>query len=190
MRRVHVGEEIDPRDWAALPISDRLMVGGRTTWLQPRQSRPPVVPQPNRWGQVEETFPAVPCVVEADPLITGLLPLPADVVGWVDRMHRPLERPVPTGDGRRLLEAAGRLAKVIDQVAGIRLLAHPRGRTVAFITPMETMDVLARCAPVVAGMRPLAGLAGGLAVVVRPEHSDEDLTTVASQLREALVERS
>lgn len=185
MTPIDVSEEIEPELWPPLPTGDRLVVGGRTVWLGPFEY-PLLVAQPNRWGLVEDSFPAVACRVEADPLVAGLLPHPAEVVAWVDRAHRPIPPPLATREGQRLIAAAGRLGKMIDLIKGVRLTAHPRGRTVAFTTPLEAADLITRCGPALAGMRRLEGLAGGVAVVVRPDHSAQDLATITAVIRRAI----
>jgi hypothetical protein len=128
----------------------------------------------------------VACRVETDPIVAGLLPHPAEVVAWVDRAHRTIPPPVATSEGQHLIAAAGRLGKMIDLIRGVRLAAQPRGRTVAFTTPLEAADLITRCGPELAGMRRLGGLAGGAAVVVRPEHSARDLETIAAVVRWAI----
>lgn len=185
MTPIDVGEEIGPTLWPSLPTGDRLVVGGRTVWLGPFEL-PLLVAQPNRWGMVEDSFPEVACRVEVDPAVAGLLPHPAEVVAWVDRAHRPIPEPLASSEGRRLIAAAGRLGKMIDLIKGVRLIANPRGRTVAFTTPLEATDLIAGCGPELAGMRRLDGMAGGVAVVVRPDHSARDLETIAAVVRRAI----
>jgi hypothetical protein len=182
---IDVSEEIEATLWPPLPTGDRLVVGGRTVWLGPFDP-PLLVAQPNRWGLVEDSFPRVACRVEADPVVAGLLPSPAEVVAWVDRAHRPIPPPVANSEGQRLIAAAGHLGKMIDLIKGVRLIAHPQGRTVAFTTPLEAADLITRCGPELTGMRRLDGLAGGVAVVVRPDHSARDLETIAAVIRRAI----
>ncbi|MGH8911181.1 MAG: hypothetical protein ACRDVD_01615 [Acidimicrobiia bacterium] len=189
MTQIEVGEGIETSLWPPLPVKDRLLVGGTTVWLGPFDI-PLLVAQPNRWGMVEEAFPAVACLVETDPLIAGLLPQPANVVGWVDRAHRPIEPPKATGEGQTTIDAAGRLAKMIDQIKGVRLIARPQGRTVVFTTPLEAPDLIAKCRPKLAGLRQLDGLAGAVAVVVAPSHSAVDLVSIATILRRAVDRRT
>ena len=185
MTPIDVGEEIEAARWPPLPTGDRLVVGGRTVWLEPFEI-PLLVAQPNRWGLVEDSFPEVPCRVEADPVVVGLLPHPAEVVAWVDRAHRPIPQPVASSEGRRLIAAAGRLGKMIDLIKGVRLIADPRGRTVAFTTPLEATDLISACGNELAGIRRLDGIAGGVAVAVRPDHSARDLETIAAAVRIAI----
>lgn len=181
-KTVDVGEEIEPSRWLPLPGDDRLMVGGRTVWTGPYEV-PVLVAQPNRWGQAEETFPDLPALVEVDPLVSGHLPMPHQVVGWVDRAHRPVAEPRKTPAGRQLISDTARLAKLLDQIAGVRLVAMPGARTVAFMTPSEPMDVVARCLDAgVIGLRTLDGLAGGIAVAVAPAHTRADLERIAEVL--------
>lgn len=186
---IHVGEQIDPSRWSPLPVADRVLVGGTTAWLGPFDV-PLKVAQPNRWGMAEPSFPAVPCVVESDPLVTGQLPLPADVVGWVDRAHRTIDPPTATSAGSALIAAAARLAKMLDQTKGVRLVGPPTARTVALTTPLEPADLIARCIPLLTGIRRLEGMAGAVAVVVTPDHSRQDLETIADVVHQAVTGQS
>ena len=189
MTQIEVGEGIETSLWPPLPARDRLLVGGKTVWLGPFDI-PLLVAQPNRWGMVEDSFPAVACLVETDPLIGGLVPQPAHVVGWVDRAHRAIERPKATPEGQATIDAAGRLAKMIDQIKGVRLVARPQGRTVALTTPLEARDLISRCRPELAGLRKLDGIAGAVAIAVAPGHSAEDLVSIATILRRAVDRRT
>lgn len=168
---VDVSDDIDPELWAPLPRRDRLAVGGRTIWLGAASGEVVVVAQPNRWGVVEREFPDAPCLVEADPPVTGLLPLPGDVRGFVDRTHRPIPPPRVTDVGRRLLAGAARLGKMFQQIKGVTIAATPFARTVPIITPREPDDLVVACRDRgLTGLRPLGSMAGAVAITVKPEH--------------------
>lgn len=185
--RVDVSEGIDPEEWPPLPTDDRLMVGGRTLWTGP--FRPPVVvAQPNRWGVIEVDFPAVPCLVEADPVVTGCLPLPDQVVGFVDRAHRPIPAPSDHETGRLLIDRAARLGKQLTQTRRVRLAAGPVARTLPLLTPRHPDDLIAACADRgVVGLRPLAGMAGGVALSVHVDHRPDQLGHLVTAFREAVT---
>lgn len=183
---IDFSEGIDPQQFAPLPAHDRAFVGGRTVWTGPY--RPPVVVcQPNRWGVVEDTFPSVPCVVEADPVVTGWLALPDDVVGFVDRAHRPISQPGRSPEGREAMRKASRLASMVAQLKGVGPLTRDFARTVPLITPVEAVQIIEffdSCG--IVGVRPLDGLAGGLAVTVRADHTEAELRSFAEALEQAL----
>lgn len=185
---VDVSEGISPDEWAPLPGHDRLLVGGHTVWTGPFPD-PVVVAQPNRWGVIERDFPAVPCLVEADPPVTGHLPLPARVGGFLDRRHRPIDAPVAEETGRRLIDQAARLAKSLTQTRGIQVAATPFARTIPLLTPRTPADLITECAAQgLVGIRALPGLAGGVALSVRPDHRPDHLDQVVSVIR-SVVER-
>lgn len=168
---IDVSDDIDPNLWAPLPRRDRLAVGGHTIWLGSPSGEALVVAQPNRWGVVESDFPGTPCLVEADPPVTALLPLPNDVRGFVDRTHRSIPPPKPTDVGRRLLTEAARLGKMLQQIKGVRIAATPFARTVPIITPLEPDDLVAACrGRGLTGLRTLGSMAGAVALTVKPEH--------------------
>lgn len=181
--RVDVSEGIDPGDWAPSPTEDRVLVGGRTVWTGP--FHPPVlVAQPNRWGVIEAYFPDVPCLVEADPAVTGHLPLPGDVVGFVDRSHRPLAEPPKDDTGRRLMKRAVGLGKSLGQIKGVKVAATPFARTLPLLTPSDAHGLIWACAELgLTGLRPLEGLAGGVALTVREEHGPPELDRVTEVIR-------
>lgn len=181
---IHLSEEPDPTHWETLPTGDRVVVGGRTVWTGPFET-PVVVAQPNRWGVIESTFPEAPCMVEVDPAVSGWLAMPDDVVGYVDRLHRPVDRPQPTPLGRDLMTRAQRLAKALTQIRGVVVAASPFARTIPIITPMDPVKLVEAChGRDIAGIRPLRGIGGAVALTVRPEHRPEDLDTVATVLAE------
>lgn len=183
--RVNVGEGIDPGEWGPLPEDDRVLVGGHTVWSGPFHP-PVVVPQPNRWGVIESRFPDVACLVEADAEVTGSLPLPRRVVGFVDRAHRPIERP-PTGTGAELIEKARRLAGALSQIKGVGVAARPFARTIPLLVPAEGTDLIGRCRQRgVEGMRLLPGIGGGVALSAREEHRKGDLEQIVDAVRAAV----
>ncbi|MFP3913317.1 MAG: hypothetical protein ACLFWM_00450 [Actinomycetota bacterium] len=184
---VDVSEEVPYRQWADLPRGDRVLVGGHTVWSEP--VRPPLlVSQPNRWGVVEDHFPPVPCLVEADPAVTGHLPLPDEVVGFVDRAHHPLDAPRETETGRRLLQEAIRLSRRLTQIRGLKVAATPFARTIPILTPRDARALAEGCeSDGVAGLRPLEGLGGGVALSIRPEHGPGDLDRIVEVLRHRLL---
>ncbi len=184
---IDLSEETDPTRWKALPTEDRLVVGGRTVWTGPFQT-PVVVAQPNRWGVIESTFPETPCVVEVDAAVSGWLAMPDDVVGYVDRLHRPVDRPPPTPLGRELMDRAQRLAKALTQIRGVVVAASPFARTLPLITPMDPDRLVEACrAHDIVGIRSLGGMGGAVALTVRPEHRPEQLEIVATALAEIVA---
>lgn len=184
---IDLSEETDPTRWKSLPTGDRVSVGGRTVWTGPFQT-PVVVAQPNRWGIIESSFPEVPCIVEVDPAVSGLLAMPDEVVGYVDRFHQPTDRPQPTPLGRDLMKRAQRLAKALTQIRGVVVAASPFARTVPLITPMDPESLAEAChGRDIVGIRPLHGMAGAVALTVRPEHRPEHLETVARVLAEVVT---
>lgn len=185
---VDVSEGISPEKWAPLPGHDRVLVGGHTVWTGPFRA-PVVVAQPNRWGVIEQDFPDVRCLVEADPPVTAHLPLPARVGGFLDRCHRPIDIPVEDEAGRRLMDQAARLARSLIQTRGVQVAATPFARTIPLLTPRTPADLIAECAEQgLVGIRPLSGLAGGVALSVRADHGPDHLDHVVSVIRNA-VER-
>lgn len=186
--RVDLAEGVPSDRWMPLPAHDRVMVGGHTVWTGPFES-PVVVAQPNRWGIVEQEFPSVECLVEADPLVTGHLPLPAMVAGFVDRTHRPIAPPSALPEGKRMLEEGQRLAKRLDQIKGLRVAATPFGRTIPLVTPLEAETLIAAAAGEgLVGIRALDGLGGGFALSVGPAHGAAETDYVFGVLR-ALLSR-
>lgn len=185
---IDLSEGIDPSEWGPLPTNDRVQVGGTTVWTGPYD--PPVlVAQPNRWGVVESQFPDVPCLVEIDPAVSGWLPMPEDVLGYVDRAHRRIEEPTAGAVGRRLMDDAEHLAKSLTQIRGVVVAARPFARTAPLITPLEAGLVVVRFQDHgLVGVRPLEQMAGAIALTVRDEHHPEDLRRVADVLAEILGE--
>lgn len=184
--RIDVSEGIDPADFAPLPTHDRVFVGGRTVWTGPFEP-PVIVSQPNRWGVIEQGFPTVPCIVEADPVVTGHLGLPEDVRGFLDRAHRPIDPPRPDPPGSDLMRAAARFCSMASQLKGVGPAAQPFARTVPLIIPQDVGVVLAELeADGIIGARPLPEMAGGIALTVHPEHTDSDLRHVVMVLERAL----
>lgn len=184
--RVDVSEGLFPEEWAPLPHHDRVLVGGHTIWTGPFEP-PVVVAQPNRWGVIERDFPDVTCLVEADPSVTAHLPLPVRVGGFLDRTHRQIDAPGKDEAGRRLMERAARLARSLTQTRGLQVAATPFARTLPLITPRTPADLISECAQHdLVGIRPLSGLAGGVALSVRPEHGPEELDHIVSVIRDTV----
>lgn len=184
---IDLSEETDPTGWRSLPTGDRVVVGGRTVWTGPFQT-PVVVAQPNRWGVIESSFPEVPCIVEVDPAVSGLLAMPDEVVGYVNRLHQQTGRPQPTPLGRELMNRAQRLAKALAQIRGVVVAASPFARTVPLITPMDPERLAEACqGRDIVGIRPLHGMGGAVALTVRPEHRPEQLETVVTVLAEVIA---
>lgn len=184
--RVDVSEGVDPALWPELP-ADRLVVGGHTFWTGPH--RPPViVSQPNRWGVIESRFPDILCLVECDPEVIAELPLPAEVVGFVDRAHRPLGTESFGRDGNTLVRAAGRLANRITQIPGVSVLARPFARSIPLITPREPTAVAKTFAEHgIHGLRPLSEVGGGIVLTVRTEHTSDDHDRIVGALLAAVT---
>lgn len=183
----YFGEDIPAESWGPIPSDGRLIVGGRTVWTS-TPPEPVLVTQPNRWGLAEPGFPAVPCLVEIDPVIAGALARPEKVVGWVDRRHQPVAAPTETHSARRLIGRAARLAKMLDQLKGVRVIAVPTARTVAFTTPIEATGLIAGCvAGGIEGLRSLAGIGGAVAAVVSPDHTDEDFHRLADLVQATVL---
>lgn len=184
--RVDVSEGISPDEWAPLPGHDRVLVGGHTVWTGPFDP-PVVVAQPNRWGVVERDFPAEMCLVEADPPVTAHLPLPARISGFLDRSHRQIDVPGQEAIGRGLMDQAARLAKSLTQTRGVQVAATPFARTVPLLTPRTPTELISECAEQgLMGVRALSGLAGGVALSVRPEHGPDHLDHVVAVIRAAV----
>jgi hypothetical protein len=184
---IDVSEGAGPDTWAPLPTDDRVMVGGHTVWTGPFRT-PVVVPQPNRWGVIESGFPDVPCVVEADPLVTAHLPLPGLVVGFVDRTHRAIDEPYRRDTGLRLMETAARLAKRLTQIKGVRVVATPFARTVPLLVGHDPLSLVRRCSERgLVGMRPLPAVGGGVALSVNEDHGPDELERIQGILGEELA---
>ena len=184
---IDLSEATDPTRWKSLPTGDRVVVGGHTLWTGPFET-PVVVAQPNRWGVIESSFPEVPCIVEVDRAVSGWLSMPDHVVGYVDRFHRPTDRPKPTQLGRDLMNRAQRLAKALTQIRGVAVAGSPFARTVPLITPMEPEKLVEACSGRhIVGIRSLPGMGGAVALTVRPEHRSEHLDTVATVLAEVIA---
>lgn len=182
---MNVAEGAPPAEWASLPDGDRVLVGGHTVWTGPFRA-PIVVAQPNRWGVIEDRFPDLPCVVESDPVVTGCLPLPAAVLGFVDRAHRPIDRP-GCGHGRSLMDAAASLAAALTQIKGVKVAATPFARTIPLLVPRHPQGLIEECARRgVVGIRPLPGLGGGIALSVRAEHGRAELERIRLVLETCL----
>lgn len=179
---IDVAESLDPGSWPPLPTTDRVQVGGHTVWTGPFE--PPVlVAQPNRWGVIESSFPPAPCVVEVDAEVAGHLPLPHEVVRFIDRRHRPVDPPAATAQGKDLMRRAQRLSKMLSQIPGVVIAATPFARTIPITTPVEAEDVIVSCRRRgLVGLRSLPGLAGGIAVSVQITHSRETLERIAAVL--------
>lgn len=183
--RVDVSEGISPDEWAPLPRHDRVLVGGHTVWTGPFEP-PVVVAQPNRWGVIEREFPDEICLVEADPIVTAHLPLPARISGFLDRTHRRMDAPAKEETGRRLMEQAARLGKSLTQTRGVRIAATPFARTLPLLTPRTPADLIAECADRgLVGIRPLSDLAGGVALCVQPDHGPDHFDHIVSVIRAA-----
>ena len=181
--RLDVGEAPDPTTWKGLPTEDRLLVGGRTVWLGP-YAEPLIVCQPNRWGVVETEFPDIPCLVEIDPVVAGELPMPTEIVGWLDRAHEPLAAPVATATGREAMSRAARLANKLNSIRGVSVLTTGFARTIPLATGLEAAHLIEQSHQRgLQGIRPLPGTAGGFAITVDPLHSDPDLDFIESTLR-------
>lgn len=184
--RIDLSEGIDPAEWGDVRSDDRVQVGGVTVWTGPFTT-PVIVTQPNRWGVIEPRFPDVPCVVEVDPAVSGWLLMPADVVGYVDRAHRPVDAPQREASGKKLMERARRLAKIITQTRGVVVAATPFARTIPLLTPLDSQQLITGCKERgVVGMRPLSGMAGAVALTVREEHDEEHFRRVAEVLASVL----
>lgn len=177
----------DPSSWALLPTHDRAMVGGTTVWLG-GHTLPLVVPQPNRWGVIEQAFPDVPCVVEADPEVTPWMPLPPRIEGWLDRLHQPVDTPRRTQRGRQLMRRADRLGTRLSQIKGVSVVRRPFGRTLPLLTPLEPALLIAAAAGSgVVGIHPIPGLGGGVTITIGHEHTDNDLDRVVSVVSTAVA---
>lgn len=182
-------EDGDAAAWAEADSAGRVMVGGHTVWT----GRPPGVPifaQPNRWGVIEDenASPDGPCRVEADPLVTGHLPLPSQVIEFVDRRHQRIPAPRASERGRRAMAAARHLAKIVEQIPAVRVAARPFARTIPLTTPLEAAELLAglESANIVGG-RLLPALAGGVALSIGPDHQPRDLVRLATVLAELVT---
>lgn len=178
-----VGEDVDPDSWAELPTHDRVFTGSETVFLPPL-SPPVVVTQPNRWGVIEQRFPADPCLVECDPVVVAALPRPGNVAGWMDRRHRPIDLPGRPQRARGLIRRARRLAGMLASLPGVEVAAQPFARTIPLRVRADVTDLIGRMAEEgVVGLRPLEGLGGGLAVSVAPDHRDDDARRLTEILR-------
>lgn len=156
------------------------MVGGTTVWLG-GHTLPLVIPQPNRWGLIEQTFPDVGCVVEADPEVTPWMPLPSRIEGWVDHRHHPIDPPRRTQRGRQLMLRAERLGTMLSQIKGVSVVRRPFGRTLPLMTPLEPARLIATAAADgIIGIHPIHGLGGGVIITIGHEHTDDDLSRVVS----------
>ena len=176
---IDVGEDIEPSRWAPLPAHDRVLVGGRTVWIE-SPDIPAIVTQPNRWGVVEADFPAVPCIVECDPELIRELAHPDEVVAFVDRRHERLDPSTFGTHGKELMRQAERLAKRLVQVRGVKVLARPFGRTVPLLTRREGSELAQECAAAgLVGLRPLSEVGGAVALTVNHRHTLEDLDRIA-----------
>ncbi len=176
---VDVGEDVDPACWAPLPSHDRLLAGGHTVWIR-APDVPASVTQPNRWGVVETDFPAVPCLVECDPEVIRELVHPAEVVGFVDRRHRPIDPSDFGSQGKELMDRAERLAKRLTQIGGVRILARPFARKVPLLTPREASRLIQDCAADgLIGLRPLGEVGGAVALTVSSRHTRSDFDAIA-----------
>lgn len=134
---------------------------------------------------IERAFPDLPCLVEADPSVTGHLPLPDEVVGFVDRTHRSIDRPRPDPAGRRLMETAARLAKSLQQIKGVEVAAMPFARTVPLLVPRDPIRLADECVDDgLVGLRPLPELGGGVALSVHEDHDAGRLQHIVTVLRE------
>jgi hypothetical protein len=179
---VDVSEGGDHGAWAPLPTRDRVLTGGRTVYLGELEA-PLLVTQPSRWGVIEASFPAMPCIVECDPLVTAALPLPARVEGWVDRCHRPVEPPGRARRAEELMGRAARFAGTLTQIRGVQVAATPFGRTIPLMVAVDVGDFVAGAARNgVTGLRPLPGLGGGVALSIHPSHDDAALGRVRDVL--------
>lgn len=184
---IDVSEGIDPSLWAPLPTNDRVLVGGRTVWTGPF-SEPVVVAQPNRWGVIEAEFPDVRCLLEGDPPVTGHLPQPRKVMGYVDRSHQPIDPPQATAAGERLMATAESLAKSITQLGGVTVAATPFARTIPLMIPLEPSRLIATCREHgLLGIHPLPGMAGGIALAVTERHGPKELRTIVEVLASAVA---
>lgn len=175
---IDVSEGSEPARWVSLP-GDRVIVGGTTVWLGPH-AEPLLVCQPNRWGVIEPAFPPVPAIVEVDVDVSGLMPMPATVVGWQDRTGRSVDAPTPSHRGRELLDRTARFARRLSGIAGVSVAASPFARTIPLVSPIEAGDLIEGATRHgVNGIRPLPGLAGGWALSISSDHTDEELDRVA-----------
>jgi hypothetical protein len=185
--KIDVSEGIDPDLWPDLPSDDRLVVGGHTFWIGP--FRPPVVvAQPNRWGVVESRFPNVPCIVECDPAVIAELPLPDEVMRFVDRAHRPITAEDFGRSGAELMRSAARLANRLTQIPGVSIVARPFARSIPIITPREASWLAERCAEAgIVGLRPLRGIGGAVILSVGEDQTAEDHHRIVEALSQAIT---
>lgn len=129
----------------------------------------------------------MPCVVEIDPVVSGELPMPAEVVAWVDRCHRSLETPVSSETGRYSIKQARRLANMLNSMNGISILAGGFARTIPLSTPLEASELIERAERRgLSGIRALPEIAGGIAITVDISHDHATLVAVAAALEDAV----
>src|SRR5690606_17828951 len=94
-------------------------------------------------------------------------------------------------EGREAMRKASRLASMVAQLKGVGPLTRDFARTVPLITPVEAVQIIElfdSCG--IVGVRPLDGLAGGLALTVRADHAEGELRSSAEPLAQPLGRES
>ena len=167
-----------------------LVVGGRTVWV-PSGPKPAaiVLSHPNRLGSAEDLAALVGLArglgatahAEVDPLLIGVIDLPADVrptVTW-PAAHDPTVEVA----AHRAQQGAAALRRRLTQVKGLMFpVEHPLGRIITVVVPIPGDRVAEVLAAAGARVDTVEFWEGGLSITVGWWHSRQQIDALAAAI--------
>lgn len=167
-----------------------LVVGGRTVWVRSGSSPSAIVASyPNRLGSAENISDMIDLAgqlratayVEVDPLLDGLVELPAGakpIVTWPDAVTAPVKAAAD-----RARQAADALRRRLAQIRGIMFpIEHRFGRTITVVLPIPASPVIDGLAGDGVMLRPAEFWEGGLSMTVGWWHTRLQIDALAAAI--------
>jgi hypothetical protein len=169
---------------------DHLVVGGRTVWVRSGATPAAIIAShPNRLGSVENLSTLADLAgqlgaiayVEVDPLLAGVVHLPAQIrpiVHWPEAATGPL-----TPADTRARRAADALRRRLAQIRDITFpIERPLGRTVTVILPLPAVPAVDALAAAGAAVGAAEFWEGGLSLTLGWWHSRRQIDALATAI--------
>jgi len=167
-----------------------LVVGGRTVWVESSPTPAAIVASfPNRVGSDENLFVLVElatrlgalALLEVDPLLAGIVDLPAQIEPIVD--WPAADTPPVVSAAHRARQGAAALRRRLAQIRGLLFpVEHPVGRTVTVILPIPADRVTGPLAAQGTRLETAEFWEGGLSMTVGWWHTRRQIDSLAAAI--------